>query len=338
MKTTLRSVALHQLLLSILVVPSSFAAEGQPFEVSGRMETISAFHDGIAGTTNSRTFTVAMNGWNGFIRCSAGTADQGVDYHEFGTDGTNGFHLGKTLLRAIPSSPRGLVNDATMHIEPSSLPPPSSGAITKIWLVYTAQREFNGRLDTFVRPLGYIWLRETPVDQELRTVLNDHLLLRADWTLDSQEPHLPKMYVDYRDGKLASDRYSQSLIPAEFMTGRTNSRLDVLSWTNVAGLHIPTHARLMTYIANMNNPGGPLQVHLTHHLIATNIAAGTTRREFVPKLSKATSVVDYRFGEDPRRPATYLATNGVIFHTAEEAWAEVRRQGEESLRRREEHE
>jgi hypothetical protein len=57
---------------------------------------------------------------------------------------------------------------------------------------------------------------------------------------------------------------------------------------------------------------------------------------FLPKPTKATSVVDYRFAEGPHKPATYLSTKGVIFDTAEEAWAEVRRQSEESARRRKE--
>lgn len=334
MKPPLPSATLFQLLLSTWLAVSGAAAERHAFEVSGRMETTSSSRGGGVGFTNSRTFTMAMGGRNVFIRCSAGTADQGVDYNEFVSDGTNGFHLGKTLLRANPSSTNGLVNDATMDVKPSPQPAAGSGAIKTVWLVYAPQRELKGRTDAFLKPQSSIWLRETLFDQELWRMLNDHLLLRADWTLDEQEPHLLKTFVDYRDGKLATDRYSQSMIPAEFMTGKTNSRLDVLSWTNVAGLHIPTEARLTTYIANTNKPGGLLQVHLTHHLVATNIVGGTMRREFVPKLSKATQILDYRFTEGPRRPAAYLATNGVIFHTADEAWAEVRRQSKESLRRR----
>jgi len=204
------------------------------------------------------------------------------------------------------------------------------------WLVYGAAGELKEHLEPFLPPLGSILLREIPFDSELMSKLYDNLLLRADWSLDDQPPHLLSRFVEYRDGKWASRRYSASLIPDEFRSGKTNSQLDILSWTNLGGLHIPVDAQLTTYLANTNQPGGPLQVHLVHHLIATNVVAGTARRSFVPKLARATRVVDYRFATQPDQPAVYIATNGMILSTTDDAWMEVQRQKDAAAREREE--
>ena len=45
-------------------------------------------------------------------------------------------------------------------------------------------------------------------------------------------------------------------------------------------------------------------------------------------------IVDPRFAQGEHQPAVYIATNGVILGTSDEAWEEVRRQQDESLRRR----
>ncbi len=311
------------LLLCLLFSASLRGAELQSFEVSGRMHTVYPMQGGTV-RTNSRTFALATDGRDVLIRCTAGTADQGFDYGEFGTDGTNGFHFSKTLLKADPFSKHGLVNDAVMHIEPSPVPP--RGAINYVWLLYAAQNELEGRTESFLRPRGGVWLPERMFDQERLRMLNDHLLLRAEWTFNDRRPYLLQTFVDYCDGKLASDRFSQSLIPGEFMSGRTNSRMEVLAWTNIAGLHIPLAARVITYVTGSEKSGGGLQVRFTHELLATNVVAGTRQRSFVPKPSKATSVFDYRFAEGPHRPASYLLTNGIILHTAEEVWAAAQQQ------------
>jgi hypothetical protein len=337
MSSSLRRLVFHSLRISCLLATTAHGAERKGFEVSGWITTTQLSVPGAgAAPTNSRIFVLESDGSKLFIRYNAGTADRGVDYTEFGTDGTNGFHFAKTRLRANPSSSRGLQNDATMRIEPSPLPQLMAVTIQHLWLLYAAQLESANPTNSFQKPQGPVFLRAQPFDQELQNMLLEHLLLRADWELDDQAPYLLKSYVEYRDGKLASDRFSQSLIPAEFMTGRTNARMDVLSWTNVAGLHIPIHARLTTFITDTGKPGQPLRANVIHQFVATNIVAGSTGRSFIPKLSTATQISDYRFAKGPRQPASYLATNGIIWATEEEAWAEVERQNEASARRRNE--
>jgi len=321
------------LVISAWLSASLEAAESEAFEVSGRMETIGFRAAGMA-VTNSRTFLMATDGQNLFIRCSAGTADQGIEYTEFGTDGTSGFYMTKFVHATDPSARRGSINDSTMAIEPLPVPPQGSGSIQQIWLVYGAHRELSRRTDPFIRPFGYVQLRETPFDQELWGFLSENLLLRAEWTFHVEPPHLLTTFVDYRDGKIA--RYRRAVLPDELMTGKTNSRLDVVSWTNSDGLSIPMEARATIYTGNTNRPGGLLEVQISHRLVATSVVARTIRRGFLPKAAQATRVLDWRFAQGAHQPAEYIATNGVIFGSYDEAWEEVHRQREEARRRREE--
>jgi hypothetical protein len=326
----------HFSFLTCLVISASLSAslgatESEAFEISGRIESIWLPAAGN-GRTNSRTFLMAMDGQKLFIRCSAGTADRGIEYTEFGSDGTSGFHMTKFLQATNPSARRGSDNDSTMSIEPSPVPPQGSGSIEQVWLVYSAHRELSRRTDPFIRPFAYVSLRETPFDQELWGFLSDNLLLRAEWTFHVQTPHLLATFVDYRDGRIG--RHRNAVLPDELMTGKTNSRMDVLTWTNLAGLSIPVESLATIYTGNTNRPGGPLEVQFSHRLLATSIVARTTRREFLPKAAQATRVVDWRFAQGQHQPAVYISTNGVIFGTWDEAWAEVQRQEDEASRRR----
>lgn len=68
---------------------------------------------------------------------------------------------------------------------------------------------------------------------------------------------------------------------------------------------------------------------LIQDLIGTNTVAATKRQSFISKLSRATEVLDYRYAAGSGQPARYLATNGIVLYTEEEAWAEAHRQAEE---------
>jgi len=98
-------------------------------------------------------------------------------------------------------------------------------------------------------------------------------------------------------------------------------------------MSISVESRATLYMANTNRPKEPLEVQASHRLIATSVVARTARREFLPKAAQATRVVDSRFAQGLHQPAVYIATNGVIFGTSDEAWEEVHRQKTESLQR-----
>lgn len=315
------------IVLTSCAIAQAAAESASGFEVSGSIETISL------SRTNRRTFMVQTDGKDVFIYCTAGTLDQGVRSIEFGTAGTNGFYIGKTLLRAEPGGSSGVQNDATLHIEPSRVPPKSAGAILNVWLVYAAYQQWRGRRTDYLPPRWFISPREVDRDENRWRMLNDHLLLRAEWEFDTGQPGLLRRFVDYRDGKWNTGRYSPALIPQSMRTGDTNLLMEVLSWTNVAGANVPAEALITSYVADTNQPNGSLWVRSTHRLRATHVAAAPPRRTFVPELTKATSVVDYRFSQGPGRPASYLSTNGVIHHTFEDAWEAAERQSEGVLRR-----
>jgi hypothetical protein len=305
------------------------AANPFAFEVEGRMDTFVPSWDN--GAPNSRTFRFATDGRDLLIHTTAGTKDQGTLYAEFGTAGTNGFQFNQMIPRTnADGSFRGtLVNDSTMRIQPH--PRPEMGVGQQLWLIYGAHGELRKRTNSFVHLTTQVSFRERPFDSDLYGILRNHLRLRADWALDGQPPHLVTRFVDYRDGQLMSERYPDSLIPDEYTTGKTNLRLEILSWTNVAGLHLPVNAQVTTYEKDTNQLG-KLVVHALHRVTVTNVIAGTSRRTFVPQLGRATSVTDYRFMRGPRQPASYLSTNRVLYHTAEEAGAAIERDRERKSR------
>src|SRR5262245_2556187 len=145
----------HILFLTSLAVWATFstlvieAANLGSFEVSGRADTAHSSRDVVPSGTNSRTFFFATDGRAIFIHSSAGTEDQGMEFSEFGTDGTDAFYFTKFLNPTGSASPRRAVNDSMMSIHPSPRPPRSSITIQPQWLVYGAARELKEHQETF---------------------------------------------------------------------------------------------------------------------------------------------------------------------------------------------
>jgi hypothetical protein len=217
------------------------------------------------------------------------------------------------------------VNDSTLHVEPSPLPPKSSGALAHVWLVYAAHQRWGTLRTDYLPPRHYVAPNEVGGDSDRWRMVNDHLLLRAEWDVESERPGMLKRFVEFRDGKWDTDRYSPGLIPASLRTGGTNLVMQVHSWTNTEMGRLPVETVIASYRSDPNDLNGGLHLNATTRLKATHFDVLRTRRSFIPELTKATSVIDYRFSQGRGRPATYLSTNGVIHHTFEDAWAEAAR-------------
>src|SRR5437667_11222856 len=92
------------------------AAAGKTLRVSGDLE-VAPFLAGKYVKTNVRSFEVIVNDCRTRIRVSPSTSDEGVEYFEFGSDGTNSYYTvrnASTLRRdAQEQSQSGrLVNDS----------------------------------------------------------------------------------------------------------------------------------------------------------------------------------------------------------------------------------
>jgi hypothetical protein len=290
-----------------------------------------------APQTNSRNFIVATDGRDVSIRFNPGAHDKGIDYHEFGTHGTDSYQFVKFQTRTNSSGKHKPGNDATMGIYTSLEPQTSVPTIRRVWRAYVTQRALRESKEKFIRPNEPVWLNGNPRDTKLTQILGENMQLRAEWAFDGQPPFLLQRLIDYQDATFDSKQYSNALIPDEFVTGQTNSRMDVVAWTNIAGLHLPTDIRVLTYLAD-TNLSGPLHLLSTHRIVATNVLARTSRTSFIPALTSATRILDYRFAKGPDQPPDYTSTNGVILPTFEDAWTEVHRRYEESRLRREERE
>jgi hypothetical protein len=219
-----------------------------------------------------------------------------------------------------------------MEIQPTRLPSWTASPLSPVWLAYCSHIEFRERTDQFLPLLSLpVFIGERPkmeVDSLMR------LRLRSEWTLDERPPHLVTAFTDYRDAQWDSERLSASLVPEEYSTGKTNTILRVIAWTNVASLHIPIELQLTKFVLNTNSPvPGTQHVFLSCHITVTNVSARTARLHFVPELTTATRVIDRRFTQGPNRPAEYYPTNRVLPATEDEAW-QAHREHNEAKRRR----
>lgn len=310
-------------ILAIATITSTSRADG--FEVSGTVESVTT-------KTNRHTFYIHSDGPNVFIQCSAGTLDQSGG-SEFGSDGINGFLLQKTLYQNVRGKTNPVVNDATMHIEPSPLPHWQAGAVRPVWLTFATALQLGKGPSGYLRPRSHIWIDEVNRDTERWELLIEHLLARAEWSFDSSTPHVLRRFVEFRDTKWDSERYSPDLIPAGLRNGRTNLLFEALAWTNAFGLHLPTEAQIISYQARSDDPDGPMRERMTTRLHVTHISRGVPRRSFIPEPRFFTHIIDYRFVKSPRKPAIYLSSEGVIYHTAEDAWAAMDRENNKAARR-----
>jgi hypothetical protein len=304
----------HWLFIFAIATIFRSTSHADGFEVGGTIETVTT-------KTNRHTFLIRADQANVFIHCTAGIFDKGIRSSEFGADGTNGFLLRRADYKVVPGTTNGLVNDATLYIEPSPLPLKQAGITRQVWLTFATSHQLGTGPSGYMRPRSYILMEEVNRDAEQWESLNEHLLSRAEWSFDTSPPYVLQRFVEFRDSKWDTDRYSPDLIPASFRNGRTNLLFEVLAWTNTFGLHLPAEAQITAYQARSDNREEPLHVRSTHRLHITHISRAFPRRSFIPEPTLATQIMDYRFTRDSRRPAMYLCTNGIVHNSAEAAWA-----------------
>lgn len=347
---------LCQLLFALLIV-SPVVARGQPFEVQGRLESIShpwIFPKPSGNLTNNRIrrptnftngfprtairdFTFVSDGKGLLIRSNPDVGDQGIGHTEFGAEDEVGYAFVSFQPRSNSPPYSNVANNSTLTIRPTKEPQSFYHNNRLIWRVFATRKMGGADMVEFHHPDAVIWQDIGDLASHLQTALRENMELRATRKFMDQPPYLLQEMVFFRDARFDTKRYSSALIPEELTTGVTNSRLDVLSWTNVSGLHLPRETRIVVYAKNPGSKGGGLEIGSEHRLIVTNVITEVQRTRFIPNLTDKTRVVDYRFekGEgNLSQVPDYVSTNGVIQPTYEAAWAEVERQAEESRLRR----
>jgi hypothetical protein len=319
----------------LLLLADNGASQGSSFQVSGYVSAISPRNGEFL--TNSRGFWAVVSESNALIHAQPGSQNVGLDYSEFGTEDTNGFHISKFARGRDPVAEQGVRNDSTMTIQPTRVPGWDVGGLVPLWLAFGSHLEFQVRRDEFLPMMSLPILVGEPSEslsqrtQRIETLLR--MKLRSQWQLNKRKPFLTETFVDYRDAKWDSEDLSPSTIPREYSTGRSNWTYRVQSWTNVNGLHIPLHAQLIRFREN-TNPSSPqlLTIAQDIRIVVTNVATGVTRKSFVPLLSTSTRVLDRRFNDGNVTPE-YYPTNGVLAGAEEEAWNAHWQHKEESRQR-----
>ncbi len=347
-----RRVQLRLILLWLLF--SAVVGWGQPFEVQGRLESTSHpwifpkpsseqtnrnvkhpinFTNGFPRTA-IRDFTFVTDGKGLLIRSKPDVGDQGIGYTEFGAEDEVGYAFVSFQPRSNSPPYSKVANNSTLAIRSTTEPESFYHNNRLIWRAFATRRMAEADMLEFHRPDAVIWPDTSDLASHLQTALRENMELRATRKFSDQPPHLLQEMVFFRDGRFDTKRISSALIPEELTTGVTNSRLDVLSWTNVAGLHLPRETRIIVYGKNPGSKGDGLEIGSEHRLIVTNVLTEVKRTRFIPNLADRTRVVDYRFQKGEGQVPDYISTNGVIQPTYEAAWAEAERQAEESRLRR----
>jgi RNA polymerase sigma factor (sigma-70 family) len=271
------------------------------FEASGFVQQM-YFVNGTPAGTNTRSFHIAVRGSACLLHMNPATADSRIAYTEFGSDGTNGYDFSQ-----VPGWEEGskVQNDSTLEIEPHPAPG-SMGAPSRnpVWLVYGSSSLF-AHGTTFLPSFAPLY--------ESRTVkFLDKLKFRAQGELDKQAPYLLKTFTDYWDMEVDGNPWALTLSP-EYRSGRTNSTLHILSWTNLHGLHVPaTFEFVQLTQPEYSNGDWRQKVKWRSRGTLTNLTAGTTRTNWVPSLGKATRIVDHRLDLGNHQTPDYIARDGVI--------------------------
>ena len=284
------------------------SARGNEFELSGELAS-TFFSPGRPSYTNFRPFQVTLRDCQVFIHLDPSPRDQGIEYFEFASDGTNSSYITKY---AMPSTqpelpPKKKRNDSTLVNRPSVCPPLEARSVIPIWLAYGSACFFSDRDDPFL-PALHLFLG-TPIMKRA-----DSVELKAEWRQSKEPPFLVEFFADYLAGRLVTGGRSYDL-PPELATGATNSILTTSAWTNVNGLAFPLQFTFTTFAVSADASRKPAIQSIARGVTKT-FTAQTLRENFHLTLSDTTRIVEHRYLDElwelnHGKPAAYITTNKI---------------------------
>ena len=246
-----RSLACSAIAVSLLlmrVYPEVLASPvGSPFEAAGRLE-FSSFRSSQSYSTEF----YAIIDDNQIIIRTRGFGDEPLGFCEFGSTGTNSWRLEKfsdtflvsnraqlpggqplppqlARLNAPLETAQRPRNAANLYIKDSPTPT-MIGAATPVWLAFAARRYLDTQFKGEYLSDSSIFLLAPPNSAH-------QVKDRAYWRWSDENPRFLKSLSSLR-----SD--SRPRAPAE----HTNAVFNVLAWTNVAGVNVPSRFELSLFI------------------------------------------------------------------------------------------
>jgi hypothetical protein len=283
------------------VIPHLLGQE-RAFSVSGHVKSTFATLNGNVGSIGNE-FTVLVVGCQSVIRAT-NVSDMAINYIEFGCSPDESYNL--IQYNSDPSE-TNVINSANLELYPSASPESPAGLIVPLWLAYASKCYYQAQTNGMVFPMSYLSTTYRAVE----------LRLPAIWHFSDSSPNLLQDMTEYTDGNEYSIEEGKVLakrLPQELQNRQTNCSFQVLSWTNVASLHLPKD-----FILRVFEPDSSAK---TMKLSFTMEGFGTQFHEYETfdssqlklKAPRKTRVTDKRFYIDGKRirPIVYLSEDGEI--------------------------
>lgn len=280
---SVRWLAICPVVLWISMVAVAFKAVGSAYTVAGRyaFEAPSLGAGAPEGWANQGTFEVTVDGCRWRIECQPEPMERPggppLIYRQFLAS-----HDGQTIyeLRATEIPPGFLTSSGAPpenygHAEMENGPVPQrlDSRLQHLWLGLASHCHF-----AVATPGLSLGLSLPPEDPQVH---DNSRVVRADWQLNPARPRLP-MWVAFLGGEV----YADTRRPME-----TNVFLEVLSWTNAAGLALPGSFEITTSFRGM-------VLERTKAWI-DRLEPVASLTDFQPKLTGTNFIVDRRLTNAP---------------------------------------
>lgn len=265
-----------------------------PFAVKG-MVTTTAFYNGKVLNKSVRPFMLWVDKCRVFVRAEPSALDVGVEYTEFGSDGTNCYLLKKQ------NKTKASVNDSLLEILPQQCPPALSSPVLAPWLAYGSGCYFRAQREDIIHTF---WIRtgNSPLAPE-----HDAIRLKSAWQFAKHNARFLETYHDFRTGVVLGKRGEVKELPAELADNLTNNIFCVFSWTNLSGVTYPLEFAFLTYDRAEADGSQPLIIQQVG--VANSIHPGLTRESYLPEMTAAVYVVDKRVQDEGGNAVTYLRSD-----------------------------
>jgi hypothetical protein len=196
-------------------------------------------------------------------------------------------------------------------MRPDVFPPNHAGFISAAWLAYASACTLSGAGAGEGPPLlfmGQNW-----------NEYGGHKL-KYTWRNSEALPRLPEFIVEYADEEAFSlmeadrTRFGKPPLPAVYRQGFTNAIYQVMTWTNIAGLHLPLRFRFSRYVPKADGAQtNELEVQLSYDGYANTVSESVTGAVGLAlQFPKLTRIADYRLGPPGAQPLLYMSEDGRV--------------------------
>ena len=234
-------------------------------------------------------------------------SNEPFDYQEMGTDGTNVYTLrsAESLVQKLRKEGKKIPNELNGEITQGNIPNPGvAHVIPGLWWVFASACYLDADSGPLYTPIYY---------NELTYAKSLHVLKvyqPAQIVRNAREPRLPRSVI-FMDSGVKNDwrtPASALWLPMEstarkipYDKGFTNCVLQVLSYTNLNSLELPSAAEIRIFAPKVDGKkSDDLEWRKLYSITTTNVAIADSEIETVPQVAGTILAGDLRFAN--RKP------------------------------------